>query len=226
MSENKTAVKQKLSRDAIIEICIVVLLGITAIATSWASWQSALHGSQQDQKYTNATRLTAEANSMYNEATGYISQDMDIWNQLVVLQIDLEFAMDKQDADEVEKIEYKIDQIMADNVGEDFAQAIEWANSQEAYASPFDNEDFIDSYLTDANETFAQAEVIMAAGDANNTHGDNQGLVTVIYAVVLFLLGIASSFKKESTKMALLAMAAVGFVGATIFMFTIPILMP
>jgi hypothetical protein len=214
------------SHEARLELLIVILLGFTAVATAWASWQGSLHGSQQDQKYTNATRLTAEGNSMYNEAADYMSQDMSIWNQIVSLRIDLAFAEDKQDADEIEKIKYKLDTIMADNVGEEFGQAIEQADAQEDYASPFDSDDFINSYFTDANATFDEAETMMEAGDANNTHGDNQGLVTVIYAVVLFLLGIAASFKNEKSKKLLLVMSVIGFVGATAFMLTIPVVLP
>jgi len=219
-------VKEKKSREALWELLIVILLGITAVATAWASWQGALHGSQQDQKYTTATRLTAEGNSMYNEATSYMSEDMNIWNQIVGLQIDLAFAMDKQDADETEKLEYKLDQIMTDNVGDEFEQAIDWADAQPEYASPFENEDFIESYFADSTAKFEEAEEMMEAGNANNTNGDNQGLVTVIYALVLFLLGIAATFKAGRAKKILLVMSVVGFVSATAVMLTIPIVLP
>jgi hypothetical protein len=219
-------VKGKEPREALLELLFVILLSITAVATAWASWQGALHGSQQDQKYTNATRLTAEGNSIYNEATNYMSQDMNIWNQIVGLHIDIAFATDKQDADEIEKLEYKLDQIMTDNVGDEFEEAIDWADAQDEYASPFENEDFAASYFADSNAKFDEAEEMMEAGNSNNTYGDNQGLVTVIYAVVLFLLGIGSIFKAGRAKVVLLAMSVVGFVGATAVMLTVPIVLP
>ena len=115
---------------------------------------------------------------------------------------------------------------MADNVWEDFGAAIEWADAQAEYASPFDNQEFVNSYFAGATDLFDEAEEMMEAGNANNTHSDSQGLVTVIYAVVLFLLGIAASFKTEKVKKILLTMSVVGFVGATIVMFTIPITLP
>ena len=89
MNKEATMSEGKKLKIETIELLIVVLLGITAIATAWSSWQGAMHSSQQDQKYTIATRLTAEANSTFNEAANYLSQDMNIWNQIVSLRIDL-----------------------------------------------------------------------------------------------------------------------------------------
>ncbi|MDL2237298.1 hypothetical protein LJC56_05655 [Christensenellaceae bacterium OttesenSCG-928-K19] len=215
-------------RSNLIEIIVVVLLGITAVATAWSSWQEGLHGSQQDQKYTMANNLNAEANSMYNEGMQSMSQDLMIWNELSELHIDYAFAEEKGDMEEMEKLEYKIDQVMTDSVEPypEFAAAIEWADAQEEYASPFDDQAFVDSYFAASSEKFDEAEAILEAGNANNTHGDHQGLVSVIYAVVLFLLGITSTFKQLTAKYVLLGVSGVGFVIATVFMFTIPIVMP
>ena len=209
-----------------IEFIVVVMLGITAVATAWSTWQGGLHGSQMDQKYTMANNLTSEANSMYNEGVQNLSQDMLIWNQLSGLYIDYAFAQEKRDADEVEKLEYKIGQIMDDNLTDEFAEAIDWADAREGYASPFDNQDFVNTYFEAAWEKFDEADEMLEAGNENNTHGDNQGLVSVIYAVVLFMLGITASLKQLKTKYILLAVSGIGFVIATVFMFTIPIVMP
>jgi hypothetical protein len=215
-------------KSNIIEIIVVILLGITAVATAWSSWQEGLHGSQQDQKYTMANNLNAEANSMYNEGMQRMSQDLMIWNELSGLYIDHTFAEEKGDMEELEKLEYKIDQVMTDSVEPypEFAAAIEWANTQEDYVSPFDDQAFVDTYFNTSSEKFDEAEVMLEAGNANNTNGDHQGLVSVIYAVVMFLLGITSTFKQLNAKYVLLGVSGVGFLIATIFMFTIPIVMP
>jgi hypothetical protein len=224
MSELNSAEQER--KNNLIEIIVVVLLGITAVATAWSAWQEGLHGSQQDQKYTMANNLNAEANSMYNEGMQNMNQDMMIWNQLSELYIDSAFAEEKNDADEVEKLEYKIGQIMDDSVSPEFAEAIEWAEAKPEYVSPFDNEEFTNTYLEASWEKFDEAEAMLEAGNTNNTHGDHQGLVSVIYAVVLFLLGITSTFKQLKAKYILLGVSGVGFIIATAFMLTIPIVMP
>ncbi|NLW78223.1 MAG: hypothetical protein GXY32_02270 [Ruminococcaceae bacterium] len=64
---------------------------------------------------------------MYNEAMQNYNQDLMLWNQLMGLNIDLVFAEEKNETEEVERLEYKIDQIMSNSVSEDFGAAIVWA---------------------------------------------------------------------------------------------------
>jgi hypothetical protein len=209
-----------------LELIIVFLLGITAVATAWSTWQEGLHGSLMDQNYTVANNLTSEANSMYNEGVQYMTQDMMTWNQLEGFNIDYEFASKKQDADEMEKLDWKIGQILDDGVTDQFMAAIEWAWDQEGYATPFEKEGFVDSYFEDSWAKFDEAEEKLQAGNAHNTHGDNQGLVSVIYAIVLFLLGISATFKQLKAKYILIGVSVVAFAAATVFMFTIPVVFP
>jgi len=54
---------------------------------------------------------------------------------------------------------------------------------------------FIDSYYTDAEATYGESQAKISEGEDYNNLVDRLGLVTVVHAVVLFLLGIANSFK-------------------------------
>ncbi len=160
---------------------------------------------------------------MYNEAAQYIAQDMELWNRISDLRIELEFAQ-SSGSDEVEKLQWKLDQIMVDNVSEELAEAIEWADAQEEYASPFDKEGFEESYYEEANKMYEQGQQMIEAGQRDNDMDDRLGLVTVIYAVVMFLLGITASFDEKRTRILVIAVAAVGFVYATITMLGVPVL--
>lgn len=151
-----------------------------------------------------------------------MAQDMDIWNRISDLRIDLEFAQSK-DNEEVEKLEWKLDQIMFDNVSDELAEAIEWADAQEEYASPFDKEGFIESYFEEADAAYEQGQRILEEGQRDNSLGDVLGLVTVIYAVVLFLLGIVPSFNNLHIKTGLFIVASLGFIYATAIMLSIPV---
>lgn len=206
-----------------LELFIAIFLGITAVLTAWASWQSSLYGGNQATKYAKGIAIIGEANSLYNEAAQYIAQDMDLWNRISDLRIELEFMQDNE-SEEVEKLQWKLDQIMADNVSEELAAAIEWADAQQEYASPFDKEGFIESYYEEANAKYEEGQKTLEAGQKDNSLGDVLGLVTVIYAVVLFLLGIAASFEGIRTRIAVIAVAIIGFIYATITMLSVPIL--
>lgn len=219
--------KEKRSKDQIIEIIVAVLLGVTALATAWASWIGSLHGGNQATNYTTSNNLSAEGNSEWNEASQMLMQDMMTWNTISDIYIDMAYAEEKGDELEYEKLSYKYDTLLYDNCTEDFQAAIEWALSQEEWTSPFeytyeDGTTYQDSYFDNAREVIAEADQMLEQGKADNTNGDAFNLVTVIYSVVLFLLGIVGVFKNLPNRIVILGVAAVGFLIATIYMFTIP----
>lgn len=207
-----------------IELFIAIFLGITAVLTAWASWQSSIYGGNQSTKYAQGTAIIGEANSMYNEAAQYIAQDMDLWNRISDLRIELEFAYNMSDAIQIEKFEWKLAQIMADNVSEELAAAITWADDQEEYASPFDKDGFIESYYEDANAKYAEGQELLQSGQEDNSFGDILGLVTVIFAAVMFLLGITPSFGTATTRFMVMGISLLGFVYAITMMLRVPIL--
>ena len=93
---------------------------------------------------------------------------------------------------------------------------------EEAYVSPFFDEEYVAGYFTTANELLAESQEVLERGKAANASGDAFGLVTVIYSIVLFLLGIVSTFSKTTNKYALIAISVVAFLFATIYMITLP----
>ncbi|MEG1548145.1 MAG: hypothetical protein RR232_00040 [Clostridia bacterium] len=215
--------KEKKTKDEILEILIVILLGITALLTAWASWIGALHGGNQANNYTQSNNIAADGNSRWNQAAQLLSEDMTLWNEISGLQIDLSFAQEKGNTAEVERLEWRLDHLYADNVSEELEAAIVWAGEQDEYASPFEMEGFTESYFVDARAVLDEAETVLKAGQEDNTNGDTFGLVTVVYSMVLFLLGIASPFKSIKNKFVMVAISAVGMIATTIFMLTLPL---
>ena len=210
----------------LLELLVAILLGITAVLTAYASWQGSLYGGNQASKYTEGTAIISEANSLYNSADQYISQDMQTWDKISDLRVDIAFAESKNDAAEVERLQYKLDKTMYEGVegNDEFKAAIEWADAQENYASPFDKEGYIGTYMADANAKYDEGQAKIKEGSEANALGDKLGLVTVVYAVVLFLLGMAAFFNGKGTRIVLLAVSVGGFIYATIMMFSVPML--
>lgn len=68
----------------------------------------------------------------------------------------------------------------------------------------------------------ADSEAVLAEGQSDNTKGDTFNLVTVIYSVVLFMLGIVGTFRRLPNRMLITIIAIAGFIFGTIYMFTIP----
>ena len=206
-----------------LEVIIAVLLGITAILMAWAGWISSLHGGNQATNYTQSNNLSAMGNSMYNEAAQYYMQDMLLWNQIYDYAFDAEIANMKGETDEADMIYAKIETLMNDNCTDEFYDAIEWAWDQDWDATPFDKEGYVDSYFAEANAVLDEADALLEQGKTDNANGDAYGLVSVIYSLALFLLGIVGIFKKIPNRLVITIFAVVLIVLATIFMCTIPL---
>lgn len=215
--------KVKKTKEEILEILVVILLGVTAVLTAWASWIGSLHGGNQATNYTKSNNISADGNARWNEASQLLAQDMRLWDQISSLQIDLAFAQEKENVLEVERINWMLEKLYADNVSDSLDEAITWAGEQEQYVSPFAMEGFIDSYYSDAQTVLLEADKVLEQGQKDNQDGDAFGLVTVIYSIVLFLLGIAGSFKSLTNKYVLVIISVVGILLTTIYMMTIPL---
>jgi len=223
MAEKKTDKQWKVS----LELIVVVMLGVTAICTAWASWISSVHAANQDANYAESNNLASEGNSEYNAGIQDLMMDMLVFNNVNDLMIDLHFAERQGDSNEAEKLEWKIDELVAGSMSDGLYDAFNWSISEGEKrgesVSPFDMDGFVDSYFEVALELLAESDRLFEQGQQDSAHSDAYGLTTVVYAVVLFLLGIVSTFKDEKYKKAVIIISGVAFIATTIYMFTIPL---
>lgn len=224
-----------------LEIIVAIFLAIVALLTAWAAWIGSLHGGNQATNYAKSNNLSAEGNSMYNEAQQTLMQDMLLWNDITELQLEVSYAQTTNDADTEAVAEYKLyykcmdnlSDSMADALGWDFDAATasaddpagyvaEWLSKEESQVSPF-TEDFTNAYYTSAQDMIMESDDVLKEGQDDNRHGDAYNLVTVLYSVVLFLLGIAGTFKSIPNRKIIVVAGIVGCFIATVYMFTIPL---
>lgn len=239
MCENNTQTpaqeKPRRSKEDILEIIIAVFLGVTALATAWASWIGSLHGGNMSTNYTKSNNLAADGNARWNEASQTLMQDMQVWNMISDYQVEVLYADQTGDESKLYESAYKIKFICADNLTQEIAdlinydfdfdadQIIDWViNDEKSTVSPFSDEDYVNSYYADAQEILAESEAVLAEGQQDNTRGDTFNLVTVIYSVVLFMLGIVGTFRRLPNRLLITCVAIAGFLFGTIYMFTIP----
>lgn len=241
MEENQAPGRAGKTLDDLIELIVVIMLGVTALLTAWGSWIGSLHGGNQSTSYTVSNNLASEGNSEYNAGVQQMNQDMLLWNDISDMQMEISFA--QADGDEVtvnkvcNQLFYKLDEnltermaqaigwnyILSDEeIGDPVGTVLAWMESEAAYDSPFFDEDYLAGYFETANDLLAQSREELELGKAANANGDAYGLVTVIYSVVLFLLGIVGTFKGTKNKIAVVAISLAAFLFATIYMLTIP----
>ena len=222
--EMKEKVKEKkvFINEKRLEILVAIFLGITTLLVAWAGWIGSLHGGIQSINFTKSNNLAAEGNAEYNVAAQIYLSDLFAWNTIFGLQLDMETAKEKGNEDEAKVIEIKIQKIMNDNCSPKLSEAIKGINLQEKTSSPFEKEEFVNSYFEKAKELLDESQKVMEEGKQDNLHGDSYKLVTVIYSLVLFLLGIVGIFKDFQNRKVLFIFSVCILFFGIIYMFTIP----
>ena len=219
---DEKALEEKSAKfNKVFELVVAILLGITAVITAWAAWQGSLYDSTQAKYYTLGNATLADGNARWNEASQTLAQDMNTWNQISALQVDLDYANFRGDADTAEAAQYKLDMLMY-GVSDELTAAIEWANAQENYATPFEQEGFIDSYYADASAVMDEGYAQIDQGDEANNWADKLGLVSVILAVVLFMLGIVGVFQDKRTKLIIASVSVAALLFGVAIMLQVP----
>ncbi|SDB19702.1 hypothetical protein SAMN02910317_00964 [Ruminococcaceae bacterium FB2012] len=219
---SETKKKKSFLSENAVEVLVAVFLGITAILTAWASWISSLHGGNQATNYTKSNNLAAEGNSMYNEGLQNYLSDIMVWNTYSEYVFDLEIANSKGSTAEAELIETKIANYIDQNGTDVLKDAMKAMENDDNIDSPFDIPNMTDKYYEEAEEKLAESQELLKEGQKDNSNGDSYNLVSVIYSLVLFMLGIVGVFKRLPNRAAVLGIAVVGLIATTVYMITIP----
>ena len=238
--KSKAEGKKSFLNENSIEIITVILLGITALLTAWASYVGSIHGGNQATNYATSNNLSSDGNSLYNSAVQTLSQDMSIWNSIATYEVEILYAQSVKDNAAIEANVWKLQWFCEDNLTDEMAAAIgydtekftdgnndtqeilDWLKDDKAITSPFTQE-FIDKYFEEANAKLAESDKVIEQGKEDNANGDKFSLVTVLYSVALFMLGIVGVFKNTGNKKLVLIVSFVCLVVALIFMCTIPL---
>jgi hypothetical protein len=189
------------------DIAIAVVLGIAAVGTAWAAYQSSLWGGKQAQGYSDAAVRTAEAAVLTDEA----SQAWTEGNQVYIQdqQLFLEYVKAIH-TDNIDLALYLREGLMT----LELVAAFEWWEDQpdDGPLSPFDeaNPDWTNEAWDRAAALDEEAaELLAEAASANETAvranetSDDYSFVTVILASALFLAGIGGVFRELTIKIAM-----------------------
>lgn len=219
--KKKKKKKKPLLSENKIEIIVAVLLGITALLTAWATWIGSLHGGNQATNYTKSNNLASEGNSEYNAGFQLYLSDLMAWNTMMDYSFDLSLAEAEKDQVKTDLINEKLENYIQQNASQILLDGIAWMTKNNDI-SPFNMPGIVDQYFVKANELLEQSREVLEEGQRDNAKGDAYNLVNVVYSLVLFLLGIVGIFKGLPNRTAVMIIAAVGLILATVYMCTIP----
>ena len=180
-----------------VELVAGVLLGLAAILTAYAAYNGALAGGDALKGYTESQRLTADANSFYDDYSQTYNADQALFLEYQVL---------------VEQGDQATADVIKDNL---FSEALTVATDAwlaipegEGPATPLDTEEYAIESLVTAEQLTADADATFEQAQQTDDQGDNFDLAAVYLAVSLFFAGIAALFKVRRIQLFMLVASA------------------
>ena len=205
-----------------IETVVAILLGVTTLLSAWASWIGHLHGGIQSINFTNSNNVSAQATAEYNICMQTYLADYMVWNTVVDYHYDLEVAKNDGDQTKINILNKKIDNFKKNNTSDLLAEGVKLMEENHGN-SPFDMPGITEKYFESAQKTLNQSHELLEEGKRDNKKGDSYLLVTVIYSLTLFLLGMVGTLKDIPNRITLLTIAIVCMIFAFIYMCIIPL---
>lgn len=191
------------------EIVAVFLLSIVAVLTAWCGFESAKWGGEMSIAFSQASSARVAATAADSEARDARQFDLTIYATFV----EATATGDTQLASYIEE-----------RFTPAFATAYDaWVAGGMLEPSPFARDEYVPSGQLEAAELTAKADAKFELALANNQTGDNYSLLTVLFALVLFLAAISQRNQQVWGARFLLGLAAVVAVVGTGILATFPI---
>lgn len=202
------------SKERVVEVAAAVLLAIATVATAWSGYQSARWSGVQANSYSSANADRVES-TRWSTRAGQLAQ--------VDVGVFLSWVTAYSQGDE------QLTAFLFDRFRPPLKRATEaWMalkplQNPSAPPTPFS----MSAYRLPEQ---ARAERLAAAAASSsenarraNQRSDNYVLAAVLFATVLFFAGILTKFESLGVRLGLLALGAVVFVGAAIWVGTSPV---
>lgn len=199
-----------------IEVTTAILLSVAGLMTAWASYQAALWGGIQANHYANANAKTTEATRLS------IIDGQAVGTDMMLFTAWLEAAAEN-DTRRMIFFEHRFSPEM--HAKFDPWRARMPADIRRAPIDPSAPREFprpVHREGVEARRLQTAAIAEFAEGDAANGHGDRFVASTVVLSTVLFLGGISPLLKNSRVRMAMLVLAGLIGIAASVFILSLP----
>lgn len=191
------------------EIIAVLLLSVTAVLTAWCGFQSAKWGGEMSIAFSEASSARIQAGNSEGQARDARQFDLTIYAQWAVAEL-------------------SGDEELAAYAEQRFTPALAtafdaWRADGMSETGPFVRAEYVPEGTVEARELTERADRRFAAALTYNQRGDNYSLMTVLFALVLFLTAVAQRNIPSRLAGALIALATVASLTGMIITFTFPI---
>jgi len=159
------------------ELIAVILLSLVAVLTAWCGFESAKWGGDSSVAFSEASAARIEASDADSTARDARSVDIAIYTQWVVAEAN----------DDTELAAY-----VQDRFSPELTVAFDaWEAGGRQERGPFAMPEYVAPGTAEATTAKDRADALQADALSFNDKGDNYSLMTVLFALVLFLAAIA-----------------------------------
>jgi hypothetical protein len=191
------------------EIVGVFLLSVVAVLTAWCGFQASKWGGEMSIAFSQASSARIQAAGAEGAARSAQSFDLTIYAAFVEALGDG-------------------NQELADYIRERFTPEFRvaydaWVDDGQVEGGPFARDEYVPEGTVEAAELNALADAKFAQALENNQRGDNYSLLTVLFALVLFLTAMSQRELAPWVGRTLLGLAMVVAVVGVVILATFPI---
>ncbi|WP_239066081.1 hypothetical protein [Microbacterium hibisci] len=206
MTDAATAAERE---SRILDIVTVFVLSITAVLTAWCGFEASKWGGEMSIAFSQASSARIQATAAEGTARDARLYDLSMFTEWVLAEAD-----GRED----------LTQFVEERFTPEFAVAFDaWIAGDRTERGPLAMEEYVPPGTEEAAEFAATADAKFAEALENNQRGDNYSLLTVLFALVLFLTAISQRDIAPWIRRVLLGLGiVVGIVGIVI-MLTFPI---
>jgi hypothetical protein len=192
-----------------IEIVAVAMLSVTAILTAWCGFQASKWSGERSIAFAEASAARVEATDADGQAREARIADLIIYAEWLTATA-------------------QGDLILADQIEARFTPHFRiafdaWQADREAEPGPFAMAEYVPPGAEKSAERSAYAEARFADALEDTERGDNYSLLTVLFALVLFLTAMAQRDIHHVAAWIMLGLAGAIAVGGLIVLFTFPV---
>ena len=195
-------------RSSALEVLIAVTLGIAAVLTAYAAYQTSLADGDTLKAFQEGSAIYDDANQQYLEGNQQVANDVNVFTQYAI-------AVEKGDADLAAYIK---EGLMDDPLP---AATEEWEEAEGELPSAIEAEAYEVAAYEEAEKLVAQGDELFAEAEEKDKQGDSFTLATVILAVALFFGGVAGVTRSHLISVVMTLCAVVLVVGSGIYVATI-----
>ncbi|GAA1827986.1 hypothetical protein [Agromyces salentinus] len=204
-----TAERRDVIKKRVVDAVAVFLLSTVAVLTAWCGFQASKWGGEMSIAFSQASSARVQATDFSSQARDARASDQSIWVQWVL-------ATAQDDTQLATYIEERF--------SPEFRVAFDaWEAGGREAQGPFVLDAYVPPGTQEAAESNERADERFATALQNNQRGDNYSILTVLFALVLFLTAMSQRELQPWVVRTLLGLAIVVAVAGLVILLTYPV---